>query len=98
MSERSPSVYPSYKPESGLIPRKATLAPPILPTNRAPRRLPRSRTRVATPLSESASRLPIGAERGVHRCHDLRCSPEMGSGIESRFHRTVRLVGHRIDG
>jgi|GraSoiStandDraft_4_1057263.scaffolds.fasta_scaffold1301186_1 hypothetical protein len=62
MSERSPSAYPSYKPDpvtawlgvagSGLIPRKATLELPMRPANRAPRRLPRSRTRVATPLSE----------------------------------------------
>ena len=69
MSERSPSAYPSYKPDpatawmavagSGLIPRKATLELPMLPANRATRRLPRSRTRVATPLSERASLLPI---------------------------------------
>ena len=45
MSQRSPSAYPSYKPDpvtawmavagSGLIPRKATSEPPILPANRS---------------------------------------------------------------
>jgi len=44
MSGRSPSVYPSYKPDpvtawmvvagSGLIPRKATLELPMHPANR----------------------------------------------------------------
>jgi len=44
MSGRSPSVYPSYKPDpvtawmavagSGFIPRKATLELPMLPANR----------------------------------------------------------------
>ena len=37
---------------SGLLPRKATLESPILPANRHQRRLPRSRTRPSTPLSE----------------------------------------------
>jgi len=57
MSERSPSAYPSYKPDpttarmavagSGLIPRKATLEPPILPANRSS---------VAYPLARRGSR------------------------------------------
>ena len=67
MSERSPSAYPLYKPdsvtawmavaESGLIPWKATLELPTLPAHRPTRRLPRSRTRAATPRSERASLL-----------------------------------------
>src|ERR1700733_11588258 len=38
---------------SGLLPRKATLGAPILLANRGSGRLPRSRTRVSTPLSEN---------------------------------------------
>ena len=51
MSERSPSGYPSYKPDpvtawmavagSGVIPRKATSELPRLPANRGKRRFPR---------------------------------------------------------
>ena len=38
---------------SGLLPRKATLEAPTLPANRTSIRLPRSRTRASTPLSEA---------------------------------------------
>ena len=85
MSERSPSAYPSYKPDpvtawmavagSGLIPRKATPELRKLPADRGKRRFPRSRTRVATPLSENVSQLPSG---GDHR--------------SSRQHRRVRVI------
>jgi len=57
LSERSLSVYPSYKPDpvtarmavagSGLIPRKATLEPPMLPANRGSPRQPPGRMRAA---------------------------------------------------
>jgi hypothetical protein len=40
-------------PGSGLLPRKATLEAQVLPANRRQRRLPRSRTRVSTPISEN---------------------------------------------
>ena len=40
---------------SGLLPRKATLESSILPANRRQRRLPRSRTRPSTPLSENTT-------------------------------------------
>ena len=70
MRERSPSAGASYKSDpvtarmavtgSGLIPRKATLEPPMLPAHRPTRRSQRSRTRVATPISERATLLPIG--------------------------------------
>lgn len=54
MSERYPSVDPSYKPAEGDV------GIAMLPAYRASRRLPRSRTRVAMPLSETTSLLPLG--------------------------------------
>jgi hypothetical protein len=103
MSERSLSVYPSYKPDpvtawmavdgSGLIPRKATLELPRLPANRGKRRFPRSRTRLATPLSENASQLPNGEERHVDTCHKLGGAPgrAVPTASRARFHVAVRL-------
>jgi hypothetical protein len=103
MSERSPSVYPSYKPDpvtawmpvagSGLIPRKATLELPRLPANRGKRRFPRSRTRVATPLSENASQLPSGEEPRVDTCQKLGGAPgrAVSTASRTRFHLAVRL-------
>jgi hypothetical protein len=103
MNERSPSVYPSYKPDpvtdwmavarSGLIPRKATLELPRLPANRGKRRFPRSRTRVATPFSENASHVPSGEERRVDTCHKLGSAPgrAVSTASRARFHVGVRL-------
>jgi len=103
----APSAYPSYKPDpvtawmavagSGLIPRKATFEPPTLPADRTKRRLPRSRTRDATPISERASLLQIGEEQGVDGRHLLRCSPgqQTRSVPGARTQVAVRLADHR---
>jgi len=107
MSERSPSVCPSYKPDpvtawmavagSGLIPRKATLELRRLPADRGKRRFPRSRTRVATPLSENVSQLPSGEERRVDICHKPGGAPGQSSldRVESALPRRRPLAGHR---
>ena len=57
------------------------LEPPILSANRTKRRLAGRRARVATPLSDRASLVPIGEEQGVDGCHYLRCS--LGQRIRS---------------
>jgi hypothetical protein len=75
---------------SGLIPRKATLELPMLPAARAPRRLPRSRTRVATPLSDAD-----GDEQPPGRCDDPRCSTGQNrfrSLSRARFRLAARLL------
>ena len=98
-----PSAYPSYKPDpvtawmavtgSGLIPRKATLELSMLPANHPTRRLPRSRTRVATPLSERASLLPTvrNTRRQMSRPPLLTRADQISIALESRLHVAVRL-------
>ena len=61
---------------SGLLPRKATLEAPILPANRGRYRLPRSRTRVSTPLSERNTTVPL---QTLHRADGDACIPPLSA-------------------
>jgi len=91
MTERSPSAYPSYKSDpvtawmavagSGLIPRKATFEPLILPANRSS---------VAYPL---AGRGPRARFRGRRRRQARPTGPLLARPGESRCSRTGLLPG-----
>jgi len=62
--------------------------------DRGKRRFPRSRTRVATPLSENVSQLPSGEERRVDICHKPGGGAPgraVSTASRARFHVTVRL-------
>jgi hypothetical protein len=92
----SPIRLTAWMPVAGsaLISRKATLEPPMLPANPGERRFPRSRTRVATRLSENASELLSGEERRVDTCLRLGGAPgrAVSTASRARFHVAVRLA------
>jgi hypothetical protein len=80
-------------------PWKATLELPTLPAQRPTRRLPRSRTRAATPRSERASLLRIVAANQIGgKCRALARSRAIASAMLWRSRRGIRMRSSRRPG
>ena len=73
--------------------RKATLELPTLPANHPSRRLPRSRTRAATPLSETTWLSPIG---GYEASPDATSSAAQAGRTDFDRRRSRCLVAARL--
>jgi hypothetical protein len=75
---------------SGVIPRKATLEPPVLPANRRSRRQPPGRTRDSIPLSENHAPIPPPDSGAGPACERQRPEPRSCQPLPRRRTRSLR--------